>query len=135
MYEDNHPPLARRILWLGLWFILIVAVAWIAVWLVFFHHSGDTKKVTVQPPKATTGQQTPAGSNASTSGSSGSSSSPSSSSTAPSQSGNAIQSPPSTTAPTQLANTGPGNLILPVTLAVVVGSGMQYIRIRKKLVV
>lgn len=129
MYDENNPPLARRILWLGLWFILIVAVAWTAVWLVFFHHS-NTKKVTIQPPKATTGQQTATDNNVSNPGLSNF---PSSSSTTQSQSGNATQSPASTNTPTQLANTGPGNLILPVTLAVVVGSGMQYVRIRKRL--
>ncbi len=131
MYEENNPPLARRIVWLVLWFFLIVAVAWIAVWLVFFHHS-PTKKVAA-PPRIVTGQQTATGNGAP---SAASPSSPSSFGVAPSQSGNGPQLPAAqgaTTQTPQLANTGPGNLTLPITLAVVVGSGMQYVRIRKRL--
>jgi len=123
MYEDDVP-VFRRILWIALWFVVVVAVLWVLVWLIFFRHS--TPKVSTshksgnqhssqsnQPPKAAS-----SGGSSSSTGSGNTETNGSSSTTAQ---------------PDELANTGAGDVLVPFVVAGMTGSVLYYVRLRKKL--
>lgn len=137
MYEQPDTPVRRRILWLVVWFVAIVAVVAVLGWLLFFRHNAATK--TAQPPKPMATQQQPA-KPSQTSGpnsSSGQGGTPGSGSTqpvAPNSTAAPVSpgAPSSSQQPQQLANTGPGDVITPVVTAVVAGAGGYYLYTRKK---
>jgi hypothetical protein len=109
-----------------------VAILWLLVWLIFFRTTGKVvtphKPATTQSQSAKSGtsshkQSKPSGTAAS--GSQGQVN-------APGQS--AVVTPGATgTTPQQLANTGPGDVLLPVAAASAAGIALSYVRLRKKL--
>ena len=131
MYEQNEVPLLRRILWIILWFVVVVAVIWVLVWLIFFRHSSPVPT----PHKAKTHQSQsatpPPRNNPGNSTGSSNSATPTSNSGSSSPSG--APSATSTTTPSQLANTGAGNIVIPFVIAGTVGTVAYQVRLRKKL--
>lgn len=129
MYEQNETPIIRRIALLAVWFILILVVLWFLVWLIFFRHNNAKK--TANKPATTQSQshKTPQSSGASNSGghiSSDKTTQPSS--TAPASSPAPTDQPGSP----QLANTGAGNVAIPVALGTAAGTAFYYVRLRRK---
>jgi cytoskeletal protein RodZ len=130
MYEQNEVPVFRRILWIVLWFVVIVAVIWVLVWLIFFRHSSP--KATKSHTPQTSQNQPAAPSSPKTA--TGSGTAPTGSSPAPTAGqGNPSPSSTGTAAPSQLANTGAGDVIVPFVVASAAGSALYYVRLRKKL--
>lgn len=133
MYEQPQVPLLRRVLWIVLWLIVIAAVIWVLVWLIFFRqsNSGTLKPATKQSQQSQAVQKSPSTSNPRTATNSTKDNTPTSSSSTPST--NASQSGQSSPAPratgssssSQLANTGPGDVILPAMVATILG-GVSY---------
>lgn len=130
MYEENSTPTLRRILWLAVWFIVIAVVLWMVIWLVFFRHPQAKKPVAKPNPVAQPVQPSPAGNAGSSAGSVGTTGG-NGSSPAPVSPG--ATSPSTAAQPTQLANTGAGDVLLPAVVATALGGAGYYIRIRKKL--
>jgi LPXTG-motif cell wall-anchored protein len=141
MYEDSEAPVLRRVLWIVLWFIVIVAVAWVAVWLAFFRHV-NTNTGSITPPKhsqqsQSKGKEPSNGNNttgatapkSSTTGGTGSASTPTIS---PSSGSTSTASNPAPSSSNTLANTGAGNIFIPFGAASVVGTALYYLRLRKK---
>lgn len=135
---DTEEPVLRRVLAIILWAVVIVAVVWAVIWFVFFRghsqpannggltHKGTTSqnnqnKSQGQKPQSPTQPSTSSGS--------------SSSSQTANNAGSSLQSGGSSAAqgPTQLANTGAGDIFAPFALATVAGSTVYYIRLRRKL--
>lgn len=142
MYEQNEPMIFRRILWIVLGCVLIVALLWVIVWFIFFRHHDDTSSK-LPTPSASQGQQVPSSQGKSTNQKSSGSSKTENGSTAtpnaPSASTSATgTSTPATTSPTtnssssELANTGAGDVITPFIVAVTVGTGGYYLYQRRK---
>jgi cytoskeletal protein RodZ len=145
MYEENNTPVFRRIIVLALAFVALVVVLWLLVWLIFFRHHNPTN---VAPKHKETSQSQSTQSSSSednssnqTPGTTPSTPAPTPGSTpaqtptsapAPNNSGT-INTPASTTTPNNLANTGPGNVVAPVAVAVVAGSSLYYVRLHRKL--
>lgn len=130
MYEQNEVPMFRRILWIVLWFIVAVAVIWVLIWFIFFRDSSP--KVVKKPSTATQKSQstqkkptktgtTPAPSTSTDTGSIGT------------NQNNATTNPTGTT-PSQLVNTGAGNIVVPFAVASVAGTTIYYVRLRRKLI-
>lgn len=151
MYEDTgNKPGLRRIILMAVWLIVVVAVLWVAIWLIFFRHPA-AKKVTA-PLKQTTQQQkqaTNSGNNSptptstttptSTNPTAPTATTPSSNSATNTQGSSSApttgsSSATSTTQSSKLANTGAGNMILPALAATVAGGAIYQVRLRKKLV-
>lgn len=132
MYEDNAPAW-RRLLLIAMSVIVIIAVLWLAVWLLFFHHG--TSKPTPSP-RHNSGQQAQHGN------SNGSSATPKSGSATPGATGGSASQPAapattpgsgqSATSSSQLANAGPGEVLIPVAIAAGAGSALYYLRLWRK---
>lgn len=146
MYEQTEQPTGRRVLWIVLWFIIIAAVAWVFIWLIFFRGDNtetNTDKLTSSAKNQSNGSsQKSKTSNTSDSSKSSSDSSKNNhdtnggsadSSDAASSGSSQAAAGTAQTTPSQLANTGAGDVMLPVVAASVAGSALYYIRIRKKL--
>lgn len=125
MYEQDEAPAYRRGLWMVLWFIVIVAVLWTLLWLIFFRHPS---------PKATTlhGSSTSQNHGGGQSAS-GSSSSPKKDSNSSSSSASGGTSNTSGATSDQLANVGAGNILVPFTMAGIAGTVLYHVRLRRKL--
>ena len=136
---DTEEPVLRRVLAIILWAVVIVAVVWAVIWFVFFRGHAQPSNTGGLTHKNTTSQNKPQGqqpvqSNPNTSTSPSTSSSSQTANNAGSSLGSNNNSSSSTTqTPTQLANTGAGNIFVPFTLAAVAGSAVYYIRLRRKL--
>ena len=134
MYEESETPDYRRLIVFGVAIVLIVAIVWLFVWLIFFRSSA--KVATPHKPASSQSQSTKSGKSnkQQTSQSSGGSGQGSSNAegqiNAPGQ--NATTTPGGASS-SQLANTGPGNVLVPVGAATVAGSALYYVRLRKKL--
>jgi len=116
MFAQSDVPNFRHRLWLILWFIVIVAVLWALVWLLFFRGSPSNVSTVNGSNKAS--QKQSSGGSQSNGGSSNASTN-SSSATAGST-------------PSQLANTGAGNILIPFGTASAAGTVAYYIRLRRK---
>jgi cytoskeletal protein RodZ len=134
MYEDNVP-VFRRILWIALWFVVIIVVLWVLIWLIFFRHhpaetpTGNNGHTTTQTnPTHQSAPATPTNTPPSSTGSSNPSSSASGSTGSPAP---ATSAP--ATAPSQLANTGAGDVFIPFAVATLTGSTIYYVRLVRKL--
>ena len=120
MYEQQEVSVIRRILWAAATFIIIFSVLWGIVWVLFLRHSTPASK-----PKTTSGssqshKQTPSDSKPST--------------TPPSNTSSDGASGGEGSTPSQLANTGAGDMTA-LFVGVTIVSGLAYqIRLRKKLV-
>lgn len=125
MYEQNEVPVFRRFLWIALCFIAAIVVTWVLVWLIFFRSSTPKPANTTVKPRSSQSTKTP---------SSPSNSSPSNTSDSnPSQPGTvAAPGASSTTTPTELVNTGAGDLVVPFVGATIIGGGLYYLRLRRK---
>lgn len=125
MYEANEVSLTRRIVVLAITGVAIVAIVWFTVWFIFFrnHHTSET-------PASGRNSQSQTEKQSSDTNSSSSSSS-SDNNTAPNSSSSGTTGTASSTATTTpaLANTGPGNVVTPVLVAMVVGSSLYYVRV------
>ena len=131
MYEDNHIHAFRRMALIGLWLLAVLVVAGLLVWLIFFHH--DSKGVIKTGEKSGSGHtQTsqPSASTPATIPKPATTSTP----TVLTPDTTPTSASPSTTTPSQLANTGPGDLATPILGAVLVGSAVYYVRLHRKLV-
>lgn len=119
MYDQDTVPTFRRGLWMVLGLIVVVAVLWTVVWLVFFRHPS---------PKVSTLH----GNNASQNQSDNNQ--PQSSDTGSGGSANSKPNPGAAAANTdQLANAGAGNVLIPFAVASVAGGVLYHIRLRRKL--
>ena len=129
MYEQNEVSIVRRVLWLILWFILIVAVLWVAIWFVFFRNDSKKTNKTPTSPNQSQSKQTPSGNStpAATTNTNDKGTRPTNAAapSTPTQSS-------TTTQPTQLANTGAGDVLAPAATAMIIGSSLYYIRLRRK---
>lgn len=123
MYEQQEVPVLRRILWIVLWFVVALAIIWVLVWFLFFRHHASKpiaphkpQDQSIQPHNQSTAptKKTPAPTTSAPS--------------AP----NASTTPAAS--PSQLANTGAGNVLVPFAVASVGGTAFYYIRTRRKLV-
>jgi cytoskeletal protein RodZ len=120
MYEQSEVPVIRRILWAVATFAIIFLVLWGIVWVLFLRHSTPVSK-----PKTTTGSSQ----SQKQTHSSGSSSTTDHSNTSSDTSNTG------TTTPTELVNTGAGD-VLGLFVAVTVVAGIAYqIRLRTRLTV
>jgi LPXTG-motif cell wall-anchored protein len=112
LYEQDEVSGLRRGLGITALFVVTVVVLWTLVWLVFYRNSSP--KVATKHSSGTTQSQK--------------------SSDAQSASGTPGTSNTSGgTTPTQLANTGAGNIMVPFAVASMVGSALYYVRLRRKL--
>ena len=119
MNEQSEVPVFRRIVWAVLTFLVIFAVLWGIVWVLFLRHSSHVSKP--HPTSGSSQTQTRGGS--------------SGSSSTPATGGSSSTSTGGTSTPTQLANTGAGN-VLELFAAVTVLAGLAHqIRLRTKLTV
>jgi len=139
MYEQDATPGFRRTAWVVLWFIVVVAVLWALIWLVFFRHTSP-KVSTLHGSNTGQSQSSGSSNNKNNNGTGGSAGSTAQNSNSSSQNSNSSSSSSSTTAnnsattgPTQLANTGAGNVLVPFAVAGVTGSTLYYVRLRRKL--
>jgi cytoskeletal protein RodZ len=145
MYEQNEVPVFRRIVWLVLWFVVIIAVIWLLVWFIFFRSPSSEKSGTESNKNgstsqgvqdtATNGSSSSSDTSGTTPGSSSSQSSGSSSSSSSSESPSTSTNSTATTGqqPNELVNTGAGDIIVPFVAATFIGSTLYYIRTAKKL--
>ena len=126
MYEANEVSLTRRIVVLAITGVAIVAIVWFSVWFIFFrnHHTSETPARNRSSQSQTEKQSSDA--NSSSSSPSNSNGSTGTNNSAAGQTGTASST--ATTTP-GLANTGPGNVVAPVVIAVVAGSGLYYVRV------
>lgn len=128
MYEQKEMPVWRRVLWIVLGAVVVVAIVWALVWLIFIRdNSPKAPAIHSKDHHQTQTSDTSKSGNATQNNSSSSKQSTQPSGT-PSQSSN------SSTPPQTLANTGPGNILAPVFITSVVGSTFYYIRLRRKIV-
>ncbi len=142
MYEQNEVSMLRRILWYALWTIVLIAAIWILVWLIFFRNSNP--KNTSKTPTSQSTSSTSSDNKSSHSGAAKSSPSSSNSGRSSTSAGNTAQNGSSPTgssnapqppaaSPSQLTNTGPGDVIVPALVATVIGSTVAYTTVRRKL--
>jgi hypothetical protein len=129
MYEQPEPraTVLRRVLWLVLWFIAILAIVWGLTWLIFLrNHSSKTAKDT---PDTLKSRPHDSSNDTSKQGQSNTGNKANGSTNT-----NGRQTTPtgSTSTPTQLANTGAGDVVLPVVVASFAGSALYYIRLHRK---
>ena len=125
MYEESNP-FIRRIILLAIGAIVIIAVLWLLVWLIFFRHSNTAKVAPKTKPNSSQGQvsenhpSTPPSNN-------------SSQNQAQANTQGTVSAPgtSSTTTPKQLANTGPGNVFVPIVVATAVGTLVYQLRLRR----
>jgi cytoskeletal protein RodZ len=132
MYEqaDSRAVIIRRIIWLALWLIVILAVVWALVWFVFIRghsstaakKSGDTLKSHVQNTTGTTKSSDDKHTGSDT----GTSSQQQTADTG--RSGSSTDTPQ----PTQLVNTGAGNVVVPVVVAMISGGVAYQVYLRRK---
>lgn len=132
MYEQNEVPVFRRILWLALWFIVIVAVVWLLVWFIFFRNTSP-KTTSTHHGSSTSQSSAPQKSSKSDSTSSSNSAQNTGSNAAANTGSTPGASAPTATQPTELANTGAGDLVWPFAVASLVGSTIYYVRATKRL--
>lgn len=143
MYEQDGVPVYRRGLWIVLGFIVAVAVLWLLVWLIFFRHSNpkvsnlhgsNTNKQSQshnnQPSSGSSSNKSGSGSGSQNTQQSGSGTNNGSSSSA--GGGSSTPSAPGSQ-PSQLANTGAGDVVVPFVVASAAGGALYYVRLRKKL--
>lgn len=116
MQTQDVTPVFRRRLWMVLWFMVIAVVLWALVWFIFFRQTS---------PKISNVRGSNTSQRQSSNSSSSSSSSQSSASSTPTAS--------TTTTPSNLANTGAGNVLIPFAVASVAGTVLYYVRLRRKL--
>lgn len=129
MYDQEEISPLRRILWVIVTFVIIFAVLWGIVWVLFLRHSTPVAKQPEQNKNSSTHsgskQQPSHSSSTADNGASNTGNSNSNNSGSP--------APTTTTQPTELANTGAGDVVA-LFAGVTVVSGVAYqIRLRKKL--
>ena len=128
MYQSNRS-VTRRILWYALWFVVAVAVVWLLVWLLFFREPEEKKvnktgtsssatsrpQVSSKPPKTTppATSATPA--------------------TPPKTDTQSSSPQPAASTPDKLADTGPGDVLVPVVGAAILGMLLHSMRLRRHL--
>lgn len=132
MYEDNAPAW-RRLLLIAVGVIVAIAVLWLVIWLIFFHHSPSKP---ASSSRHNSGQQAQHGNDNGTSGAPESGSAPpgSTGGSASQPAGSAAApgaGPPAASSP-QLANAGPGEILIPVAVAAGTGSALYYVRVWRK---
>ncbi len=126
MREQEDTPIFHRRVRVVLYFVLAVAVLWMVVWFIFFRPS--PAKSTDVHTVDTSGNQSSGSANATTKRSSSNSSEGSTASQAtPGNATTASGAPAS-----QLANTGAGDVFIPFGAAVVIGSVVYQIWVRRK---
>jgi len=125
MYEANEVSLTRRIVVLTITGVAIVAIVWFTVWFIFFRNHHDTETPARNRGSQSQTEKQSSDTNSSTSSSSSDTNAASNSS---STGTTGATSSTATTTPA-LANTGPGNVVAPVAIAVVVGSSLYYVRV------
>jgi hypothetical protein len=151
MYEPtaDRASALRRIITVALILAVIVAVVWVSAWLLFFRDSQSSNK---SSDKGLQTQQAPHKSDrpsANTSTPNSGSSSPSNTQPSGGQASGGTgaantPAPPTavggsgaaggdTSQPSQLADTGAGDVLLPVAAAAAAGTGLYYIRLHRKL--
>lgn len=145
MYEQNNISWVSRLIWLVISLAVIVGIVWLLLWLLFWR-GNDTAEISTNEPTTSgvvesddsTGTDTEAADTSSTESASGvTTDSTADSATTSSASSEGHTSSTSTTTPalaqpTELADTGPGEFIAPIALAVA-GSTVYYqIRLRRK---
>ena len=131
MYDQDEAPTFRRGLWVILWFVVIIAVLWTLIWLIFFRHSSP-KTPTLQGSNTNQNQSSD---NKSNSNSGSSKSSDKNGANNGGDGGNTAPSAPSNTSGSsanQLANTGAGDVVVPFVVASVAGTAIYYVRLRRK---
>jgi len=131
MYDQDEAPTFRRGLWVILWFVVIIAVLWTLIWLIFFRHSSP-KTPTLQGSNTNQNQSSD---NKSNSNSGSSKSSDKNGANNGGGGGNTAPSAPSNTSGSsanQLANTGAGDVVVPFVVASVAGTAIYYVRLRRK---
>lgn len=126
MYDQDEISPLRRILWVIGTFIIIFSVLWGIVWLLFLRHSTPVSK----PEQSKNKSSTQSKQQKQSSGSSSSSGGGNSSSTGSSSSSGAANTP---TQPTELANTGAGDVVSLFAGVTIVSGAAYQIRLRKKL--
>lgn len=135
MYDRNRLTVAGRIIWFVVSLLILLGLIWLVLWL-FLWRSPQTSTSGTQPTKTT--QQGTDTSKQSQSTSSGSSVAQPGST--PQSTG--VTSSTSTTTPaiaspvaqgSSLANTGPGNLVTPVILAMLGGAAYYHVRQRRSI--
>lgn len=133
MYEQPKTSAAGRLVWFIISLLIIAGIVWLILWFFFWREpSSDTT-----PSKDTgkTSQQTGntgSSSTKNTSGSTSSSTNGSSSNTSTPTSLGAVAE--ETTPATTLANTGPGDVVTPVMIAVAGGIVFYQVRLRRRFV-
>jgi len=142
MYDQNETqtPIFLRILWIALWAILIIVVAWVFIWLLFFRHQ-DTGKISTDKNQTTQQTSTNGDASKNTKDTKDTQNTPSNNpgtnnTTSPQTSQNsssAAANDPAKATPTELANTGAGDVLMPFAVATVAGTTLYYIRLRRKL--
>jgi cytoskeletal protein RodZ len=161
MYEQNRVSIVGRILWLIVSLLVLVALVWLFLWLLFWRHPKvaqvtDTAKKGISTTVQSGSDAIKNAANDVTintpSNTASTSTTPSTTSTTTTQSStaqesnrssaNATSTPTSTSAQAsstatqtpsaQLANTGAGSMLLPVVVAVVGGAAAYHVRLRRK---
>lgn len=115
LYEQDEVSGFRRGLGITVLFVVTVVVLWTLVWFVFYRNSSPKVATKHSSGTAQSQKSSDTQSAGGTSGTTGT----------PSASGGA--------APTQLANTGAGNIMVPFAMASIAGSAFYYVRLRRKL--
>ena len=138
MYEQPEPGtlVFRRILWIVLGFIAILAVVWTLIWFFFVKgHTDDvaqTKEKLTSHAKDEKNKSNDAKSDASdkqvANNNDTTQSNPSAVTPAP-QTNGAVSGQPG---PTRLADAGAEHVFLPVVFAVVAGTSISYVRVLRK---
>lgn len=138
MYEQEKPSRAGRILWTIVYICIAAGVTWLVLWLIFWRSPStdtnetakkDGQETTQTTKESSTGQTSSTSTTTSNSGSLGSVAEE----TGQASSGSASSSSVSTTGSSELANTGPESVIIPVALAVAGGTIYYNLRTRRQL--
>lgn len=140
MYEQPKTSAVGRIVWFIISLLIIAGIVWLILWFFFWRQPSakttETSKGTTQSTKQS-GSSTSSDKGSSSSSAGSSSSSTTGSSSMPTSLGQVVEETSSgtgTSPTTTLVNTGPGDIVTPIVVAVIGGVAFYQIRLRRRFV-
>lgn len=136
MYEQPKTSIVGRVVWFIISLLIIAGIVWLILWF-FFWREPSTSTTKTSNDKGQSTQQSGNTPSKNGTSSSGATNSPSTATSAPTSLGQVVEetSSSSNSATTgTLVNTGPGDIVTPIVIAIVGGAIFYQLRLRRKFV-